>query len=191
MSLAQRLGRTVGGVYAASLIVAVLAFALAALWIVVGAAGLAQKLPGNRWVGVRTPETIRSERAWVLAHRVAAPGFLGGGVAAALGGALALVNSWGFLYALAGILLGLLAISVVSGVAVRAAETVAEPVESSGCSSDCCSSTPDDAAEPDAAGEAAAAADCGESSCGSCALSGMCLPQSEAASSESGSTSGR
>ncbi|MFC0316081.1 SdpI family protein [Gordonia phosphorivorans] len=170
--------------YAASLIVAVLAFALAALWAVVGVAGLLQKFPGNRWVGVRTPETIRSEQAWILAHRVAAPGFLGGAVAAALGGALALVNSWGFLYALGGLILGLLAISVVSGVAVRAAEAVAEPVESGGCSSGCCSPAAEtDETGLDDEGAAAAAADCGQSSCGSCALSGMCLPESQAGSS--------
>lgn len=153
-----------GLVYVVSVIAAALAFALAALWAFVGVAGLAGKLPGNRWAGVRTKETVGSREAWELAHRVAAPGFLGGAVALTLGGLLALTAPWGFLYALGGLVLGALAVSVVSGIAVRAAQTIPSPEGEGGCSSECCSG-----------GDAA---DCGQASCGSCALSGMCLPES-------------
>lgn len=174
--------------YVLSVITAVAAFVLAAVWAVVGLAGLVGKLPGNRWVGVRTRETIRSQDAWTLAHRVAAPGFLAGAAALTLGGLLALFNSWGFLYALGGLVLGLLAVSVLSGIAVRAAQTVPAPEGEGGCSSDCCSGGGTDAAptgcsdnRPDD-GSGDPAADCGESSCGSCSLRGMCLPESQAGS---------
>ena len=174
--------------HAVHVIAAVAAFVLAAVWMVVGVAGLCRRLPGNRWVGVRTKETFASEDAWHLAHRVAAPGFLFGALALILGGALSLTSSWGFLYALGGAVIGLLAVSVVSGIAVRAAQTIPAPEGSGGCSSDCCSGGADDAGTASTCGssEAENAADCGQSSCGSCALSGMC--QSDASSS---TTSGR
>ncbi|WP_024332909.1 SdpI family protein [Gordonia hirsuta] len=169
----------------ASLIAAVVAFAFAALWAVIGLAGLAGRFPGNRWAGVRTAETVSSQEAWVLAHRVAAPGFLGGAVVAVLGGLLSLANRWGFVYALGGLLIGLLAVSMVSGVAVRAAQALVPPQEQSGgCSSGCCSGGEQtDGADHSQTGSADPAADCGESSCGSCALSGMCLPESQASDS--------
>lgn len=184
MPRAKRLGRTVVGVYVVSMIAAIVVFAIAAVWAAVGVTGLLGRFPGNRWVGVRTTETVATEEAWILAHRVAAPGFLGGAVALTLGGLLSLVNRWGLLYALGGLLLGVLAVSVVSGVAVRAAQSIAAP--ESGCTSGCCSGG-DDAAEA-AAGCAEEsspdpAADCGQSSCGSCTLAGMCLPESAGRSS--------
>ncbi|MFZ2510172.1 MAG: SdpI family protein [Gordonia sp. (in: high G+C Gram-positive bacteria)] len=170
--------------YAASVIAAVVAFVLAALWAGVGIAGLLGRLPGNRWIGVRSKATRASQDAWDLAHRVAAPGFLFGSLALILGGALALTTEWGFLFALGGLAIGLLAVSVVSGVAVRAAQRVPAPEGAGGCSSDCCSGGTV-AAEQDscaANSEAQNAADCGESSCGSCALSGMCESESPPAS---------
>ncbi|AVL99142.1 hypothetical protein C6V83_01360 [Gordonia iterans] len=184
-------------VYVLSLIAAIVVFAIAALWAVAGVAGLLGRLPGNRWVGVRTAETRRSEEAWNLAQRIAAPGFLGGAVACAFGGLAAFTSRWGFLYALAGFVVGLLALSVLSGVAVRAAQAVAPSAEQgAGCTGGCCSggdaATAEDRAggtgESTGPGDAtgsgdahAAAADCGESSCGSCKLSGMCLPGDAAA----------
>ncbi len=190
MRICARLGRTMSGMYVASLIAAVAAFALAVVWAVTGLAGLAGKLPGNRWTGVRTKATRESEQAWILAQRVAAPGYLGGAVALTLGGVLALVNHWGFLFALGGLLLGLLAVSVVSGIAVRAAQALVDAnAPAGGCSSGCCSDAPADGGAAEAAtgchgdsatdAHAAAAADCGESSCGSCALSDMCLPDDQ------------
>lgn len=171
--------------HAASVIAAVVAFALAALWAAVGIAGLAGRLPGNRWIGVRTKATRASKDAWDLAHRVAAPGFLFGSLVLILGGALALTNEWGFLFVLGALVVGLLAVSVVSGVAVRAADTVPAPEGTGGCSSDCCSGTaPEADPSPGCTAPAAPnAADCGESSCGSCALSGLCESESPSAAS--------
>jgi uncharacterized membrane protein len=47
-------------------------------------------LPRNRFAGVRTPATLRSEGAFVIANRVAAPPVLAAGAICAAGGALAL-----------------------------------------------------------------------------------------------------
>lgn len=186
-------------VYVASLIAAIVAFAIAALWAVTGIAGLVGKLPGNSWTGVRSPATRKSEPAWHLAQKVAAPGYLAGAVSLTFGGILALVNRWGFLFALGGLVVGFLAVAVVSGIAVKAADAAvaAEAPADSGCSSGCCSGGDAQAlrepqgadgelqgAGADGDAEAAAAADCGESSCGSCALSGMCLPESDEAHSQ-------
>ncbi|MFT3660635.1 MAG: SdpI family protein [Gordonia sp. (in: high G+C Gram-positive bacteria)] len=125
--------------YVLSLIAAILVFVLAAVWAVTGVAGLIGKLPGNRYVGVRTAETVRSPEAWQLAQRIAAPGHLGGAVALTFGGVAALTTRWGFLWALGGLAVGFLAMSVLSGVAIRAAAAIPAPESEGGCSSGCCS----------------------------------------------------
>jgi uncharacterized membrane protein len=58
--------------------------------ITVGLLGWRQRLPRNRFAGVRTPATLRSEAAFVAANRVAAPPVLAAGVICAAGGGLAL-----------------------------------------------------------------------------------------------------
>ncbi|MGB3604683.1 MAG: SdpI family protein [Gordonia sp. (in: high G+C Gram-positive bacteria)] len=156
-----------------SAVVAVLTLVLAAVWLGVGVAGLAGALRRNRWVGVRSAETLRSEETFAVANKVAAPGFLGAAAILAVTGGIALaIGSWGVLVAVFGVVVAVGVVSVVGGMALQAAKAVPEPA---GCGTDggCCSPAP----AGDAAGhdEAAAAADCGESSCGSCALSGMCL----------------
>ena len=40
-----------------SILLSVPALVVAVVWAVVGVTGLIGRLPGNRWVGVRTPET--------------------------------------------------------------------------------------------------------------------------------------
>ena len=66
---------------------------LSALLVVAGAAlvfigwrGLRGQLPPNRYVGVRTPATLRSEAAFELGNRVAGPAMLAGGAVAILAG---------------------------------------------------------------------------------------------------------
>lgn len=57
---------------------------------VVGLLGWLRRLPRNRFAGIRTPATLRSEAAFIAANRVAAPPVLAAGGICALGGALAL-----------------------------------------------------------------------------------------------------
>ncbi|MGH3999138.1 MAG: SdpI family protein [Pseudonocardiaceae bacterium] len=56
-----------------------------------GLLGWRQRLPRNRFVGVRTPATLRSAAAFSAANRVAAPSVLAAGAVCAGGGVLA----WG------------------------------------------------------------------------------------------------
>ncbi|MFT4087851.1 MAG: SdpI family protein [Gordonia sp. (in: high G+C Gram-positive bacteria)] len=184
----MRLGRRLRVVYAVSVVVAVILYAVATVWLAVGVAGLIGKLPRNRWLGVRADETMASDEAFELAHRVASPGFLGAAFVLIFGGTLTLTNSWGLLFALGTVVIALAILSLMSGIAIRAAATVPVPEdESAGCSSGCCSGGDD--AQPGADADSCAtdtdtcgtgddpAADCGTSSCGSCALSGMCTPE--------------
>jgi SdpI/YfhL protein family len=56
----------------------------------VGLLGWRRRLPRNRFAGIRTPATLRSEAAFSAANRVAAPPVLAAGAVCAAGGALAL-----------------------------------------------------------------------------------------------------
>lgn len=164
-----------------SYVIAALCFVLAVLWAVVGAAGLRRRLRRNRFLGVRSEQTMRSETAFAVANQVAAPGYLGAAAVLVVGGVLSLGGGWFFGFGLASIVAALVFISVISGYAIRAAEAL-EDTAGGGCSSGCCS--PAEGAADDAA---AAAADCGTDSCGSCTLRNACSPDHpvEAGSSES------
>lgn len=56
----------------------------------VGLLGWRRRLPRNRFAGIRTPATLRSEAAFRAANRVAAPPVLAAGAVCAAGGTLAL-----------------------------------------------------------------------------------------------------
>jgi uncharacterized membrane protein len=67
----------------------VLLIAAAAL-LTVGLLGWRRRLPRNRFAGIRTPATLRSDAAFSAANRVAAPSVVAAGAVCAAGGALAL-----------------------------------------------------------------------------------------------------
>ncbi len=73
---------------ASTLLGVVLLVASAAL-LTVGLLGWRRRLPRNRFAGVRTPATLRSEAAFIAANRVAAPSVLAAGAVCAAGGTLA------------------------------------------------------------------------------------------------------
>jgi uncharacterized membrane protein len=56
-----------------------------------GVLGWLERLPRNRLAGIRTPATMRSDRAFVAGNRAAGPATTAGGLAAAIAGVLALV----------------------------------------------------------------------------------------------------
>lgn len=162
-------------VNALSVVVAVLLFALAGLWATVGVRGLRGSLPRNRRLGVRTDETMRSDEAFRVANRVAAPGTIGASVILVLGAVatLAVDGGWSILFGVIALVAALVIIGLVSAIGVRAAATV--PAEDAGCS--CCSGHDEGHRHADPAGEQGAyepAADCGTSSCGACSLRGVC-----------------
>lgn len=162
-------------VNAVSVAVAVLLFVLAGLWAVVGIRGLRGTLPRNRWIGVRSTETMRSDEAFRIANRIAGPGTLGASVILTLGAiaTLAVPGGWALAFGLVALVAALVVVGLVSGIGVRAAAAV--PADDEGCS--CCSGG-------DAHGHAAdenpsdPAADCGTSSCGACSLRGVCAGDS-------------
>jgi len=68
----------------------VLLLVAGAALLTVGLLGWRRLLPRNRFAGIRTPATLRSDAAFIAANRVAAPPVLAAGAICVLGGALAL-----------------------------------------------------------------------------------------------------
>jgi len=73
------------------LVVAVFLFFFAVATLATGVAGLTGRLPRNRWVGVRTEQTVDDDRAFALANRVAAPTIIAAGALLAIGATVALL----------------------------------------------------------------------------------------------------
>ncbi|QUH05654.1 SdpI family protein [Saccharopolyspora erythraea] len=111
----------------------------------VGWRGLRGQLARNRYAGVRTPATLRSEEAFELANRAAAPAYLAAGATGVLAGAAlpALATTFSVvLVAVIGVV-GAFGLQVVGGVfGNRAAEAMPEPAPAAGCggcAGGCCS----------------------------------------------------
>ncbi|MGH3918901.1 MAG: SdpI family protein, partial [Pseudonocardiaceae bacterium] len=66
-------------VVAASALLGVVLLSAGGALLTVGLLGWRQRLPRNRFAGIRTPATLRSEAAFVAANRVAAPPVLAAG----------------------------------------------------------------------------------------------------------------
>jgi hypothetical protein len=82
-------GAIVACVQASTLLGLILVIAGVAL-LTVGLLGWRQLLPRNRFAGIRTPATLRSETAFIVANRVAAPPVFAAGALCTVGGGLAL-----------------------------------------------------------------------------------------------------
>ncbi|MFR9730577.1 SdpI family protein [Saccharopolyspora sp. MS10] len=128
---------------AVQMILGALLVLLGAALVFIGWRGLRSQLPPNRYVGVRTPATLRSEEAFELGNRVASPAMLAGGAVAVLAGVseplLSTVAS-SVVVAVLGIL-GAFALMVVGGVlGNRAAEAMPAPATAGcgGCPGGCC-----------------------------------------------------
>jgi hypothetical protein len=92
---------------------------------VVGLLGWLERLPRNRFGGVRTPATLRSDEAFRVANKVAGLPVTVAGLVGVAGGALGLFA--GLIVAIVGFV-GMVAIAVAGGVlGHRAAESVPEP----------------------------------------------------------------
>lgn len=92
----------------------------------VAALGWRQTLPRNRFIGVRTPASLRSDETFRLANRVAAPALLAGGVACLLGGGVTFGANGAALVVVAAVSgFGAVALAAAGGVqGHRAAEAV-------------------------------------------------------------------
>jgi uncharacterized membrane protein len=100
----------------------------------VGLLGWRQRLPRNRFAGVRTPATLRSEAAFIAANRVAAPPVLAVGAICVAGGALAFGTGGPALAVIVGVIgVGTVGLLVVGGLlGHRVAATVPPPEASCG-----------------------------------------------------------
>ena len=89
----------------------------------IGRRGARYKLERNRWVGIRTRATFRSEDTWFAAHHKAAPFFKLAGVAGVVGGLMFLLRPQGTLLVVTLGIIGFetLAIFVATTTGVRAA----------------------------------------------------------------------
>jgi hypothetical protein len=109
----------------------------------VGWRGLRGRLPRNRKVGIRTPATMRSEEAFELGNRAAAPATLAsGGVALLSGVSVPLLPSLfsAGLVTVMGVLGGFVLMAVGGVIGNRAAEAMPEPTGGcAGCAGGCCS----------------------------------------------------
>jgi hypothetical protein len=89
---------------------------------VVGVLGWLERLPRNRFFGVRTDATLRGERTFRIANKIAGPPLAVAGVVGIVGGAVGLAA--GLVIALIG-LVGMVAIAIAGGVlGHRAAEAM-------------------------------------------------------------------
>ncbi|MFT3901533.1 MAG: SdpI family protein [Gordonia sp. (in: high G+C Gram-positive bacteria)] len=122
-----------------ALVVAAIAALSGIVWIALGIAGQAGILRRNRYLGIRSPETMRSENAFALANRVVAPGLIATGVLALVAAGLAFTQR-----GLAGIILGVIGtvvalalVGLLSGTAIRAAAALPPDPEPAGCGAEC------------------------------------------------------
>lgn len=161
------------------IVVAVVLFVLAVAVGGVAVAGLIGKLPRNRWAGVRTEDSLRSDESFALANKVAGPTMLAAAGMLVIGGVAALTigGVFGVAVAIIAVVVAVLTAGFGGGIGARAAAALPQQ---SGCGNDCnCGGHSEPAADepvaetPDAKANAAA---CGTASCGACALKDACQP---------------
>lgn len=194
-------GRNLGAVdttatFVVSVLFQVVFFVLGAALVAGGIAALGERLPGNSWFGVRTPETRESPEAWTISNKAAAPGFLAAGGALVLAG-LGLVLVDGVVAVAIAVLGVLVALGMASfaGLAgskaaaiwldnARRTGTLPESMDPNAMSSSCCSAGGGSGAAGETAlvGASAGAASASGSSSGSdsgapasdCGVTGGC-----------------
>lgn len=158
--------RRIDTVNAAALTIAVVDAVLAVVFVTSGVLGVTRRLPRNRFVGIRTPVTLRTDETFAAAHAVAGPGLIGGGVILALGAVLGLGagSVTGLVFAVVALVAALVILGAASSYGLRAAARV-----------------------PDWDEEASS---CGTSGgCGSCVLQGSCAPAEASSADASAHTS--
>lgn len=122
------------------LIIAVLLVLAGLVLLAVAVLGARGRLRRNRWIGVRTAETLRSDAAFALANRVAAAPVGAAGAVALAGGAVLLAGPVGAVSAvvLAVSVVGTLVLGAFGGMAgQRAALTAPAPVACGGVCAGC------------------------------------------------------
>lgn len=101
--------------------IGVLLIIFAVFLLVIGALGWSQRLPGNKWVGLRIPEVRKSKEMWDTAHRIAGPAWTGAGVCMLIAGLVAFVASgWLWVIPALGFIAALALVGTGAGMAAHA-----------------------------------------------------------------------
>ncbi|MEV0946940.1 SdpI family protein [Rhodococcus sp. NPDC049939] len=131
------------------LIVSILLFVLAVAVSGVAVAGLTERLPRNRWAGVRTPETLRDDQTFVLANKVAGPTLLASAGLLVIGGVAGILigGAVGIGALLASVVAAGLTAASGGSIAARAAAAMPAP-DTGACGSSCGACSLKDACQP-------------------------------------------
>ncbi|HSL08422.1 MAG TPA: SdpI family protein [Pseudonocardiaceae bacterium] len=117
--------------------------------------GWRQRLPRNRFAGVRTPATLRSDAAFIAANRVAAPPVLAAGAVCTAGGALAFATGGPALAVIVGVTgFGTVGLLIAGGLLGHRVAAAVPPPEAS-CSGCACGAGGCCGADADGAGPGA------------------------------------
>ena len=123
----------------ASVLLGVVLLVVGGAVLTVGVLGWRQRLPRNRFAGIRTPATLRSEAAFTAANRVAAPPVLAAGAVCAVGGLLAFGAAGPALAAIAGVTgAGTIGLLIAGGLLGHRVATTLPP-SADGCAGCTCS----------------------------------------------------
>lgn len=127
-------------------IVGILVLCLALALTVIGSLSWAERLPGNSYIGIRVPEVRKSQELWNIAHKMAGPLWVAGGIAAFLAGLLCFTESgWLWILAVALLVATLVLVSLGASAGARAVSILAAEEHSN---DSCCSSGDAAPAEP-------------------------------------------
>jgi hypothetical protein len=121
-----------------SALLGVVLLAAGAALLTVGLLGWRQRLPRNRFAGVRTPATLRSEAAFIAANRVAAPPVLAAGAVCAAGGVLAFATGGPALAVIVGVTgAGTVGLLLAGGLLGHRVAATMPPPSCAGCTCAC------------------------------------------------------
>ncbi|MDV7246014.1 MULTISPECIES: SdpI family protein [Rhodococcus] len=131
------------------LIASVVLFVLAVAVAGVALAGLTERLPRNRWAGVRTAETLRDDDAFALANKVAGPTLLAAAGLLIIGGVAGILV--GGVIGIGALLVSVVAAALTAGTggSLGARAAAAVPAADTGaCGNSCGACSLKDACQP-------------------------------------------
>lgn len=98
---------------------------LALIMLVPGILATAEKLPGNKYIGLHVPAVRKNESVWRQAHKVAGPFWILSAVALAFGTAFAFIaQGWVWVFPVLAIIFAVIAASIGGNFGARAAVAV-------------------------------------------------------------------
>ncbi|MEC3958215.1 SdpI family protein [Nocardia sp. CDC153] len=120
-------------------VVALILFVFAAVAVVTGVLGFTGTLPGNRYFGVHSEAAVKSEAAFKLANKVAAPTSIVAGLLLAAAGMVALVAGGipALIIAVVAVVISLFTLGAGAAAAEKALATAFPEEKVGGCGSAC------------------------------------------------------